>query len=148
MNWSSRTRFFTGGKIFHKPDQIIVINKEGDIIFSGVARSVGGDTEGACKAIMHSKPVEPQVLSPRVPEPVATPAAASVPVPTEPAHVASVTPPASGVTAGTPVTPVKPAATTTAPTSAEAKKKCTGAYWVDKNGTPTCDQYIGPSSIK
>lgn len=40
--------------MIHKPDQILVTNKEGDIIFSGVARSVGGNTEDACKAIMHS----------------------------------------------------------------------------------------------
>jgi hypothetical protein len=54
MNWSARTRMFIGGKLVHKPDQILVTNKEGDIIFSGVARSVGGNTDDACKAIMHS----------------------------------------------------------------------------------------------
>ena len=56
MNWAPATRFFIGGKLIHKPDQILVTNKEGDIIFSGVARSVGGNTEDACKAIMHSLP--------------------------------------------------------------------------------------------
>jgi hypothetical protein len=56
MNWAPATRFFIGGKLIHKPDQILVTNKEGDIIFSGVARTVGGNTEDACKAIMHSRP--------------------------------------------------------------------------------------------
>lgn len=56
MNWAPATRFFIGGKLIHKPDQILVTNKEGDIIFSGVARTVGGNTEDACKAIMHSLP--------------------------------------------------------------------------------------------
>jgi hypothetical protein len=55
MNWAPTTRFFIGGKVIHKPDQILVTNKEGDIIFSGVARTVGGNTEDACKAIMHSQ---------------------------------------------------------------------------------------------
>jgi hypothetical protein len=54
MNWAPSTRFFIGGKLVHKPDQILVTNKEGDIIFSGVARTVGGNTDDACKAIMHS----------------------------------------------------------------------------------------------
>jgi len=54
MNWTPRTRFFLGGKLIHKPDQILVTNKESDIIFSGVSRSVGGNTEDACRAIMHS----------------------------------------------------------------------------------------------
>ncbi len=56
MNWAPATRFFVGGKLIHKPDQILVTNKEGDIIFSGVARTVGGNTEDACKAIMHGPP--------------------------------------------------------------------------------------------
>ncbi len=55
MNWAPTTRFFIGGKVIHKPDQILVTNKEGDIIFSGVARTVGGNTEDACRAIMHSQ---------------------------------------------------------------------------------------------
>jgi hypothetical protein len=56
MNWAPATRFFIGGKLIHKPDQILVTNKEGDIIFSGVARTVGGNTDDACKAIMHARP--------------------------------------------------------------------------------------------
>lgn len=56
MNWAPATRFFIGGKLIHKPDQILVTNREGDIIFSGVARSVGGNTDDACKAIMHGLP--------------------------------------------------------------------------------------------
>ncbi len=89
MNWSSRTMIFVGGKLLHKPDQILVTNKEGDIIFSGVARSVGGNTEDACKAIMHSQAQQASTK-----------------------HV-------------------------------EATKKATecDAYWTDKNGNPTCDQY-------
>jgi len=55
MNWAPATRFFVGGKLIHKPDQILVTNKDGDIVFSGVARTVGGNTEDACKAIMHSQ---------------------------------------------------------------------------------------------
>ena len=54
MNWAPTTRYFIGGKLIHKPDQILVVNKEGDIIFSGVARTVGGNTDDACKAIIHS----------------------------------------------------------------------------------------------
>ena len=56
MNWAPTTRLFIGGKLIHKPDQILVTNKEGDIIFSGVARTVGGNTDDACKAIMHGLP--------------------------------------------------------------------------------------------
>lgn len=56
MNWAPATRYFIGGKLIHKPDQILVTNKEGDIIFSGVSRTVGGNTDDACKAIMHSLP--------------------------------------------------------------------------------------------
>jgi hypothetical protein len=63
MNWAPATRFFIGGKLIHKPDQILVTNKEGDIIFSGVARTVGGNTEDACKAIMRRLP--PQALTKR-----------------------------------------------------------------------------------
>lgn len=51
LNWTERTRFFFAGKIIHKPDQILVQNRDGDIIYSGVARSVGGDVEAACRAI-------------------------------------------------------------------------------------------------
>jgi hypothetical protein len=54
MNWAPMTRYFIGGKLIHKPDQILVVNKEGDIIFSGVARTVGGNTDDACKAIVQS----------------------------------------------------------------------------------------------
>ena len=52
LNWADRTRLFMLGKLLHKPDQIIVTNRDGDVIFSGVARSVGGDTQDACGAIM------------------------------------------------------------------------------------------------
>lgn len=51
LNWTEKTRFFIGGKVFHKPDQIIVENRDGDILYSGIARSVGGDVEGACRTI-------------------------------------------------------------------------------------------------
>jgi hypothetical protein len=57
LNWTSRTRMMsvlTGGKLLHKPDQIWVTNKDGDIIYSSVARSVGGDVDGACKAIRNA----------------------------------------------------------------------------------------------
>jgi PDZ domain len=56
MNWAPTTRLFLGGKLIHKPDQILVINRDGDIIFSGVARTVGGNTDDACKAILHRQP--------------------------------------------------------------------------------------------
>jgi len=56
LNWTPRTRLFFGGKIIHKPDQILVTNRDGDIIYSGIARSVGGDVEGACKAIHRAEP--------------------------------------------------------------------------------------------
>jgi PDZ domain len=54
LNWTERTRFFFGGKIIHKPDQILVQNRDGDIIYSGVARSVGGNVEDACSAIKNA----------------------------------------------------------------------------------------------
>jgi hypothetical protein len=80
MNWASRTRMMTlltGGKIIHKPDQILVTDKEGDIIFSGIARTVGGNTEDACKAIMHS--VSQQTLTKNA-KPAQTTAAQPIPV--------------------------------------------------------------------
>lgn len=57
LNWTERTRFFFLGKIIHKPDQILVQNKDGDIIYSGVARSVGGNVEDACSAIRNASKV-------------------------------------------------------------------------------------------
>jgi PDZ domain-containing protein len=82
MNWAPTTRYFIGGKLIHKPDQILVVNKEGDIIFSGVARTVGGNTEDACKAIMHSQsqqglmkraePAKEAVLEPKPVDPAVT----------------------------------------------------------------------------
>jgi membrane-associated protease RseP (regulator of RpoE activity) len=56
LNWTPRTRLFFGGKIIHKPDQILVTNRNGDILYSGVARTVGGDVEGACRAIQRLEP--------------------------------------------------------------------------------------------
>ena len=94
MNWAPATRFFVGGKLIHKPDQILVTNKEGDIIFSGVARTVGGNTEDACKAIMHSRPQQAET------------------------NFRS-----SGLAR-----------------HAEPAKEC-DAYWTDRKGDPTCDQY-------
>jgi hypothetical protein len=52
LNWTPRTRFFDLGKVFHKPDQVLVVNGDGDILYSGVARSVGGNTNDVCKVIM------------------------------------------------------------------------------------------------
>jgi PDZ domain len=57
LNWTERTRFFFLGKIIHKPDQILVQNRDGDIIYSGVARSVGGNVEDACSAIKNASQV-------------------------------------------------------------------------------------------
>lgn len=51
LNWTERTRFFGGGKIFHKPDQIIVETRDGDVLYSGIARSVGGNVEGVCRTV-------------------------------------------------------------------------------------------------
>jgi hypothetical protein len=51
MNWTERTRYFVLGKLIHKPDQITVETQDGDILYSSVARSVGGVVEGACKTI-------------------------------------------------------------------------------------------------
>ena len=86
MNWAPATRFFIGGKLIHKPDQILVTNKEDDIIFSGVARTVGGNTEDACKAIMHSLPqqaltkrAEPTEKTASEPIPVDATSAAQIP---------------------------------------------------------------------
>ncbi|HUE51257.1 MAG TPA: PDZ domain-containing protein [Terriglobales bacterium] len=57
LNWTPRTRLFLGGKIFHKPDQIIVTTKDGDVIYSGIARTVGGDVDAACSAIENASRV-------------------------------------------------------------------------------------------
>jgi hypothetical protein len=95
MNWAPTTRFFIGGKLIHKPDQILVTNKEGDIIFSGVARSVGGDTEDACKAIMHS--VSQQASTNRA-EPAQKAASEPIPVDaTSATHLPAEVPPASTI---------------------------------------------------
>lgn len=51
LNWTQATRFFFGGKIIHKPDQIMLTNREGDILYSSVARSVGGDVEAVCRIV-------------------------------------------------------------------------------------------------
>jgi PDZ domain len=51
LNWTPKTRLFLGGKIVHKPDQILVTTPDGDIIYSGIARTVGGVVDDACKAI-------------------------------------------------------------------------------------------------
>lgn len=56
LNFAERTRFFMLGKLLHKPDQIIVINKDGDVVYSGVARSLGGDTEAVCRIVMAKSP--------------------------------------------------------------------------------------------
>src|SRR6266704_683915 len=56
LNWTPTTRLFLGGKLLHKPDQILVTNRNGDILYSGIARSVGGDVKGACKAIQRAEP--------------------------------------------------------------------------------------------
>ena len=55
LNWTPRTRLFFLGKIIHKPDQILVANRNGDVLYSGVARSVGGDVEGACRALTNAE---------------------------------------------------------------------------------------------
>jgi hypothetical protein len=96
MNWAPTTRYFIGGKLIHKPDQILVVNKEGDIIFSGVARTVGGNTDDACKAIMHS--LSQGTLTKRA----------------EPAHEAALepTPNDAAGTAGTAHTPAEVGGTT------------------------------------
>jgi hypothetical protein len=51
LNWTQKTRFFLGGKIIHKPDQVMLTNRDGDILYSSVARSVGGDVEAVCRII-------------------------------------------------------------------------------------------------
>jgi hypothetical protein len=51
LNWTQKTRFFLGGKIIHKPDQVMLTNRDGDILYSSVARSVGGDAEAVCRII-------------------------------------------------------------------------------------------------
>jgi len=56
LNWTPKTRLFLGGKLIHKPDQILVTNRNGDILYSGIARSVGRDVEGACRAIQKAEP--------------------------------------------------------------------------------------------
>jgi PDZ domain len=56
LNWTPKTRLFFGGKLIHKPDQILVTNRNGDVLYSGIARSVGGDVEGACRAIQQVEP--------------------------------------------------------------------------------------------
>jgi hypothetical protein len=95
MNWAPATRFFIGGKLIHKPDQILVTNKEGDIIFSGVARTVGGNTEDACKAIMHRIPQ--QALTMRA-EPAEKTASEPMPVDAAgAAHVPAEVPPTSTI---------------------------------------------------
>jgi len=93
MNWAPKTRFFLGGKLIHKPDQILVTNKEGDIIFSGVSRSVGGNTEDACKAIMRS--ISQQALANHAEH---AKEAALKPIPVDAAGSAHITPPEAGVT--------------------------------------------------
>jgi hypothetical protein len=69
LNWTQQTRLLEldvtrllpyGSKIIHKPDQILVTNRSGDILYSGIARSVGGDVEGACKAIEKAEPAVAQ----------------------------------------------------------------------------------------
>jgi hypothetical protein len=106
MNWAPTTRYFIGGKLIHKPDQILVVNKEGDIIFSGVARTVGGNTDDACKAIMHS--LSQQALTKR-----AEPAEKAVlePVPVDVAGTAGTahTPAEVGGTTSTVLDPAPPA---------------------------------------
>jgi hypothetical protein len=92
LNFAARTRFFTLGKLVHKPDQIIVSNRDGDVIFSGVARSLGGDTQDACRAIMSS------AHPPQHRDPLTVPSASGVPAtkpepPTVPTETADQTGP-------------------------------------------------------
>ncbi|HEY4764723.1 MAG TPA: hypothetical protein VIH75_13675 [Candidatus Sulfotelmatobacter sp.] len=84
LNWADQTRLFMLGKLLHKPDQIMVTNRDGDVIFSGVARSLGGDTQDACRVIMsavvpvqHGEPLTGRMnyWTPTAPAP-ATPATA------------------------------------------------------------------------
>jgi hypothetical protein len=80
LNWSSHTRLFFGGKLIHKPDQILVTSRDGDVIYSGIARSVGGDVDGACTAIRNTyrsaqskeQPRDTSAITPSVPRPVAS----------------------------------------------------------------------------
>jgi hypothetical protein len=51
LNWTQATRIFFGGKLIHKPDQIMLTNREGDVLYSNVARSVGGDVDAVCKIV-------------------------------------------------------------------------------------------------
>jgi len=51
LNWTQATRIFFGGKLIHKPDQIMLTNRDGDILYSNVARSVGGDVDAVCKIV-------------------------------------------------------------------------------------------------
>jgi hypothetical protein len=97
LNWADRTRLFMLGKLLHKPDQIIVTNKDGDVIFSGVARSLGGDTQDACRAIMSAVvPVqhgEPLTGSMNYWTPTAPAPAAPTPVTADPVKTAEATAP-------------------------------------------------------
>ena len=73
LNWTQKTRFFLGGKIIHKPDQVMLTNRDGDILYSSVARSVGGDVEAVCRIInrggkapvaaSHKKTVQPTLTA-------------------------------------------------------------------------------------
>jgi hypothetical protein len=92
LNWAAQTRFFMLGKLIHKPDQIVITNNDGDIVYSGVARSLGGDTEAACKVIMAShKPIVATVVEPAA-ERVTEQSAPPVPAPTASAAVAATQP--------------------------------------------------------
>jgi hypothetical protein len=51
LNWTQATRIFLGGKLIHKPDQIMLTTREGDVLYSNVARSVGGDVDAVCRII-------------------------------------------------------------------------------------------------
>jgi hypothetical protein len=110
MNWAPATRFFIGGKLIHKPDQILVTNKEGDIIFSGVARTVGGNTDDACKAIMHSLPQqaltkrsEPTKITGLDPSPANTAGTAQTPAESRASStIRDPNPPANSTTSGLP----------------------------------------------
>lgn len=76
LNWTEKTRFFIGGKVFHKPDQIIVENRDGDILYSGIARSVGGDVEGACRTIENASRLAESYDQPEMTASIAEPTVA------------------------------------------------------------------------
>ena len=67
------------GKLIHKPDQVTVENQDGDILYSSVARSVGGNVEGACRTIQNASRTAKSYRSPQTTAFIAGPIVVSSP---------------------------------------------------------------------